>query len=120
MQAQTAVDSSANDVYSPVGLTVDQLNTRLQASSKLVLVYFKADWCVVCKRQKPILDAVVAENKSKVKLFEIDMEDNPLIAEYFEVDGLPVTILYKQGKIMWDRMGLTQKKELEEQLRFFE
>lgn len=89
-------------------------------SSKLVLVYFKADWCVVCKKQRPLLDDVVKENKDKVELLPIDMEDNPKIAAYFEVDGLPVTILYKNGKIVWDRMGLTEKKELLEQIHFFE
>lgn len=104
----------------PKNMSVAQYNERIAASTKLVLVYFKADWCVVCKKQKPLLDAIIAEHKTNVELLEINMEDNPLIAEFFEVDGLPVTILYKHGKIVWDRMGLTEKSELEAQIHFFE
>lgn len=104
----------------PKNLSMSQYNERIAASTKLVLVYFKADWCVVCKKQKPLLDAIIAEHKTSVELLEINMEDNPIVAEYFEVDGLPVTILYKHGKIVWDRMGLTEKSELEAQIHFFE
>ncbi len=118
--AQGGGDSTATSDEGPTGLTVEQFNKRISTSNKLVLVYFKADWCVVCKKQRPLLDDVVKENKDKVELLPIDMEDNPKIAAYFEVDGLPVTILYKNGKIVWDRMGLTEKKELLEQIHFFE
>ncbi len=118
--AQGGSDSTNTRDEGPTGLTIEQFNKRISMSSKLVLVYFKADWCVVCKKQRPLLDDVVKENKDKVELLPIDMEDNPKIAAYFEVDGLPVTILYKNGKIVWDRMGLTEKKELLEQIHFFE
>lgn len=33
------------------------------------------------------------------------MENNPAIADYFEVDGLPVLILYKDGYMIWNRVG---------------
>lgn len=118
--AQGGGDSTNTRDEGPTGLTVEQFNKRISMSNKLVLVYFKADWCVVCKKQRPLLDDLVKENKDKVELLSIDMEDNPNIAAYFEVDGLPVTILYKNGKIVWDRMGLTKKKELLEQIHFFE
>lgn len=118
--SQNGNDRAGQQNNDPKNLSVAQYNERIAASTKLVLVYFKADWCVVCKKQKPLLDAVMAEHKNNVELLELNMEDNPLIAEFFEVDGLPVTILYKHGKIVWDRMGLTEKSELEAQIHFFE
>lgn len=118
--SQNGNDRAGQQNNDPKNLSVAQYNERIAASTKLVLVYFKADWCVVCKKQQPLLDAVMAEHKNNVELLELNMEDNPLIAEFFEVDGLPVTILYKHGKIVWDRMGLTEKSELEAQIHFFE
>ena len=45
------------------------------------------------------------------------MEKNPLIAEYFEVDGLPVNLLYDKGKIIWSREGIVSKIEITELLK---
>jgi len=93
----------------PIGMTVEQFNLKLKTTTKPLLVNFTADWCVVCKRQKPILDQVMAEVKSQAELLVIDMESNPLIASYFEVDGLPVLILYKDGYMLWNRVGLQDR-----------
>jgi thioredoxin 1 len=100
----------------PVGMTVDQFNLKLKTTTKPLLVNFTADWCVVCKRQKPVLDQVMTEVKDEAELLVIDMESNPLIAAYFEVDGLPVTILYKNGTMMWNRVGLQDKTQILGQL----
>src|SRR5438045_861696 len=75
-------------------LTVAQFNNFVNNKDKTVLVNFSADWCVVCKRQKPILDELSAIHKNDLLLLEIDMEENPLIAEFFEVDGLPINLIY--------------------------
>jgi thiol:disulfide interchange protein len=59
--SQSERDSSNHE--GPVGMTVDQFNARTNNKHKLVLVNFKADWCIVCKRMKPALDQIKAENK---------------------------------------------------------
>jgi thioredoxin-like negative regulator of GroEL len=47
------------------------------------------------------------------------MEDNPKIAEHFEVDGLPITMLYKNGVLVWSKMGILNRDELTGILRSF-
>ena len=103
----------------PIGMTVDQFNLKLKTATTPLLVNFTADWCVVCKRQKPILDQVMAEVGDQVELQIIDMESNPLIAAYFEVDGLPALILYKDGNMIWNRVGLQDKMQIMEQVSPF-
>lgn len=104
----------------PVNMTVDEFKERTSVKNKVILVNFSADWCVMCKKQKPILDQVKAEKKEVIELIIIDMDDNPLIAEYFNVDGLPINLMYKNGNLLWDRAGLKTKNELIKQISFFE
>ncbi|MES2679471.1 MAG: thioredoxin family protein [Bacteroidota bacterium] len=96
----------------PSGITVAQFNNKLKTTSRPLLVNFTADWCVVCKRQKPVLTAVMGEVGAQIELMVIDMELNPLIAEYFEVDGLPVTILYDKGNMVWNRVGFQDRAQI--------
>lgn len=103
----------------PVGMTVDQFNLRLKTTTKPLLVYFTADWCVVCKRQKPVLVEVAQEAGSEAGILSINMENNPLIAEYFEIDALPALILYKDGYMIWNRVGFQEKEKIMEQVRIF-
>lgn len=105
-------DSTDFSPQYPVGMTVDQFNQKLKTASQLLLVNFTADWCVVCKRQKPVLDQIMTELKGQVEFLIIDIESNPLIAQYFEVDGLPVLILYKGGDMCWSRVGFLDKTQL--------
>jgi thioredoxin 1 len=120
LNAQNGTDTIEDNTQEVNGLTVAAFNERVNKSKQPVMVYFKADWCIVCRKQRPVLKEVVNEKKGKVEFLEIDMEKNPLIAAHFEVDGLPIIILYKNGKIVWDKMGLTQKQELLDQIKFFE
>jgi len=114
LAAQTVGDSSS---ATPINLTVLQYKERTIRTDKLVLVNLQADWCIVCKKEKPILAQIGLEYKNEVEIIEIDLDDNPLIAEYFEVDGLPVNLLYKQGNLIWNRMGLINKQEASSMIR---
>ncbi len=106
----TQQDSAVSE--GPIGMTVEQFNRRIKTTNKLLLVYFSADWCVVCKRQKPVLHQVFSEIWKDAELLSINLENNPLIAEYFEIDALPALILYKDGYMVWNRVGFQEKEKI--------
>lgn len=118
--SQTNSDSLTLEKPWPKNMTVSEFKLATSKNDQLVWVNFSADWCVVCKKQKPILNEMKAEKGTSIVLIELDMKDNPLIAAYFEVDGLPVNLLFKNGTMVWDRMGLLGKKEMLNILRIFE
>jgi len=95
------------------GLDMARYQEHIERKDKLVMVYFKADWCVVCKKQQLILKQLKERFGDTLQLLEIDMEKNPVIAEKFEVDALPVLLIYREGYEVWNRVGLRQKDELE-------
>lgn len=118
---QTAFTQNAADSVSQeeliTNLTVEEFTERI--NSGVVLLYLRADWCTVCKKQTPIINEIVMESTNKLNLLVIDTKTNPLINEYFEVPGLPLIYLYKNGKIVWNRIGLTEKKLILDQVNYF-
>ena len=102
------------------GITVEEYKAKTLVKNKLILVNFKADWCIVCRKQDPIINAIKTAKKDKLELIIIDMDDNPLISEHFEVNALPVFKLYRDGLLLWDHKGLLSEREILDAIRPFE
>lgn len=103
----------------PENLTVEMYKKIVSRTDKVVLVNFSADWCVVCKRQAPVLDAISKKYGSKLLLVEVDMDNNRDIAAYFEVDGLPFHMIYKKGGMAWNWTGFLSEQQLTERLGLY-
>ena len=76
---------------------------------KTVLVDFSAVWCAPCKKMAPVLDSLVAKHGDKFVLVKIDGGDQTNICKELNFDGFPTFIIYKQGKEVWRKQGLTDK-----------
>jgi len=42
-----------------------------------VVVDFGAEWCGPCKVLDPILEEIAVENKDKVKIYKMNIDENP-------------------------------------------
>ncbi|MBL7884530.1 MAG: thioredoxin [Bacteroidia bacterium] len=107
--SQKAIATQAQ-VIEPVdtGMTMDEYNQLLK-TDKLVLVDFNAVWCAPCKVMSPILDEIAAEFKDKVNVVKIDVDKNKQVADGLQIENLPTFLLYKNGSIVWNNEGLTEK-----------
>ena len=83
--------------HDSVGLNVDAYYAKVYKKEN-VLVYFSADWCVPCIKLKPTIKQIEEEEKERVEVLNLDVDENPKIATYFEINTLPLFILYKNGK----------------------
>lgn len=81
-----------------------------------VLVDFYADWCGPCKMQKPIIEEIAKEIGDKAKVGKFNMDENPKIAQQFEVMSIPTLIIFKDGKAAETMMGVQSKNILIEKL----
>ena len=76
-------------------------------ASGTTLVDFWATWCGPCRMQAPILDAFEAEMGSEVKVGKVDVDEEPGIAQRFNIFSIPTIIVFKDGKEVARTVGVT-------------
>lgn len=95
--------------------TLDDSNfdTEVTNASGAVLVKLGAEWCGPCKRQQDVLDKMLHSDKYKdIKFVSVDIDDAPLTAQKLAIRSVPSLLFYKEGKIAFQKIGLTTELEL--------
>ena len=76
----------------PVMLTADNFKEEVLETSGLILIDCYADWCGPCKMMAPILEEI-AEERQDVKVCKVNVDEQPAIAQAFQVSSIPLLIL---------------------------
>ena len=85
-------------------------------SEKPTLVDFFAVWCSPCQMLSPILEEVSIEVGDTAKVLKVDVEENMDFARQYNVRSVPTLIIFKEGKEVWRKSGLTEKNVLVESI----
>ena len=94
--------------------TETQLN-KILSNNKTVLIDFSTQWCVPCKKMKPIIEDIQRENPN-VKVLFIDADANKELVKKYQIKGVPVFIVFKNGEEYFRKVGFCNKEELTNQL----
>lgn len=76
-----------------------------------VLVDFFAPWCGPCKLVAPILEEI-AKERADLTVVKVDVDQEPELARQHKVMGVPTLVMYHQGKIVGNWVGLRPKQVL--------
>lgn len=81
-----------------------------------VLVDFHTVWCAPCRKMIPIVDNIEDEYKDKAVVMRIDVDKSKELGRNFNIQGVPVFILFKNGKEIWKHNGMITEEELKRQI----
>ena len=101
---------------SPINLTDDNFQSEVIDSSLPVLVDFWATWCGPCKMVAPIVDELAIEYDGKIKFGKVDVDTAQKTAGEFGIRSIPTLLIFKDGKVADQIVGVVPKKRLEEKL----
>lgn len=82
-----------------------------------VLVDFSATWCGPCKKLEPIVHEVAAEFADRVKVVKVDVDHAPSTAARFGVLSVPTLLLFRDGQVKDQHVGVLSKQALADKLQ---
>lgn len=86
--------------------TEEEFNNQLKEG--IIILDFFANWCGPCKELSPILDKIESKY-SKIKIMKINIENNNLITETYDIRSLPTLIFYYKGEIFHRETGFSKE-----------
>jgi thioredoxin 1 len=77
----------------------------------LSMVDFWAEWCGPCRMLGPTIEAVADEYAGKMKVFKMNVDQNPETPTKFHIRGIPTVIFFKNGQPV-DQLVGNQPKDV--------
>lgn len=96
---------------SVIELTKENFEAEVTKSSKPVLIDFWASWCGPCRTIGPIVDEV-AKEATNAKVCKVNVDDQPELAQQFQISNIPTLVVMKDGKVVNKAVGGRSKADL--------
>jgi thioredoxin 1 len=105
------------EMSQPMAITDAQFDQEVLKSSLPVVVDFWAPWCGPCRIVGPVIEKLSRELEGQVRFVKINVDENPLQAGAFGVQGIPTLIFFKDGEAVNRVVGAMPEPALKAQIQ---
>ncbi len=95
-----------------VAITDADFDEKVLKNTQPVLVDFWAVWCGPCQIQGPIVKDIAAAMEGKALVGELNVDENPATAQKYGVMSIPTLMIFKNGTVVKQFIGVQSKETL--------
>ena len=81
-----------------ISMNKELFEKTLAESSRPVMVEFSAPWCSYCRKIEPALKKVDQQYADVLTIGQVNIDENPALAQEQEIELIPTFVIYKNGK----------------------
>jgi thioredoxin 2 len=94
----------------------DSFGDVVERAKLPVLVDLWAPWCGPCRAVSPALENLARERAGRVKLVKINVDESPITAHRFGVQGIPTLLVLDNGTVVAHQVGAAPEGALRQWL----
>jgi thioredoxin 1 len=114
-KARAQLQTAAKNDGKPIILSDASFSSEI-SKHPLMLVDFWAVWCPPCRMVAPIIEQLSKEYAGRVAFGKLNVDENPLTSNEFEVQSIPTLLIFKNGEVVDGIIGAVPKHQLESKI----
>lgn len=99
---------------SEIIISDENFESEVLKSEIPVLVDFWAEWCGPCRMLAPTVEQLAEEYAGKIKVAKCNVDQCPQTASTHNVQGIPTLIVFHNGKVVSQNVGVVPKDTIKQ------